>query len=175
VSLENAAAHVHAEVIRGDEALRAARELLRMGLLNDAVSRAYYSALHVARALLLTEGLDPKTHAGVSSMLSLHFIVPGRMAAAHGKELARLEQFRAEADYNRFFVFTPEGAAEEIAVAESFCAAGRSPSPHDPTALTPRTKCICPTGRCAYPRRVGAFDPWGDRLCERCHRPFPTG
>jgi uncharacterized protein (UPF0332 family) len=126
VSPENATAHVRAEVLRGDEALRAARELLGIGLLHDAVSRAYYAALHVARALLLTEGIDPKTHAGVSSMLSLHFIVPGRLAAVHGKELARLEQFRAEADYNRFFVFTPEGAAEEIAVAGSFCAAGRS-------------------------------------------------
>jgi hypothetical protein len=126
VSPENASAHVLAEATRGGEALRAARELLRIGLLHDAVSRAYYAALHVARALLLTEGLDPKTHAGVSSMLSLHFIVPGRLAATHGKELARLEQFRAEADYNRFFVFSPEGASEEIAVAESFCAAGCS-------------------------------------------------
>jgi uncharacterized protein (UPF0332 family) len=107
VSPENASAHVRAEATRGGEALRAARELLRIGLLHDAVSRAYYAALHVARALLLTEGLDPKTHAGVSSMLSLHFIVPGRLAATHGKELARLEQFRAEADYNRFFVFSP--------------------------------------------------------------------
>jgi uncharacterized protein (UPF0332 family) len=125
VSPENASAHVRAEGIRGDEALRAARELLRIGLLNDAVRPAYYAALHMARALLLTEGVDPKTHAGVSSMLSRHFIVAGRVGPAHGKELARLEQFRAEADYNRFFVFTVEGAAEEIAVAESFCAAAR--------------------------------------------------
>jgi uncharacterized protein (UPF0332 family) len=106
--------------------LRAARELLRVGLLNDAVSRAYYAALHLARALLLTEGIDPRTHGGVGAMLSLHFVVPGRLAAWHAKELARLEQFRTEADCNRFFVFTQEGAAEEVAVAESFCATGRA-------------------------------------------------
>ena len=126
MSPENARAHVRAEVARGEDALRAARELLKIGLVNDAVSRAYYAALHVARALLLTEGIEPATHGGVGSMRGLHFVVPGRLAPVHAKELARLEQFRTEADYNRFFVFTSEGAAEEVAVAESFCAAGRS-------------------------------------------------
>jgi uncharacterized protein (UPF0332 family) len=126
VSPENTRAHVRAELDRGDLALRAAHELHKLGLLPDAVSRAYYAALHVARALLLTEGVEPQTHAGVSSMLGMHFVVPGRLSADRAKDLARLEQFRAEADYNRFFVFTTEGAAEEIAAADRFCAAGRS-------------------------------------------------
>ena len=118
--------HVAAELKRSEESLRASQALLELGLLNDAVSRAYYAALPVARALLLTRGVEPQTHAGVSSMLGLHFIAPGRMSPRHAKELTRLEQFRGEADYNRFFVFTHEGAAEEVAVAVSFCAAGRA-------------------------------------------------
>jgi uncharacterized protein (UPF0332 family) len=126
MSPENARAHVRAELARGDEALRAAHELFKIGLLNDAVRRAYYAALHVARALLLTEDIEPQTHAGVSAMLGMHFVVPGRLNAQHAKELARLEQFRAEADYNRFFVFTTEGAAEEVAAADRFCSAGRA-------------------------------------------------
>jgi uncharacterized protein (UPF0332 family) len=72
--------------------LRAAHQLLTVGLLNDAVSRAYYAALHVARALLLTEGVEPQTHAGVSSMLGMHFVVSGRLAPEHAKELARLKR-----------------------------------------------------------------------------------
>jgi hypothetical protein len=125
MSPENLRIHVHAELGRADQALRAAHELLKLGLLNDAVSRAYYAALHVARALLLTEGLEPRTHGGVSATLSLHFVASGRLPPEHAKELARLEQFRGEADYNRFFVFTYEGAAEEVATADRFCAAGR--------------------------------------------------
>lgn len=123
---ENRRAHVGAELALSGQALRAAHELLKLGLLNDAVSRAYYAALHLARAMLLTEGVDPQTHGGVSTMLGMHFVVPGRLAPEHAKELARLEQFRSEADYNRFFVFTHEGAAEEVAVADRFCAACRA-------------------------------------------------
>lgn len=36
-------------------------------------------------------------------------------------EVSRLEQFRGEADYNRFFTFTEDGAREEVDVAISFC------------------------------------------------------
>lgn len=117
---ENRRIHVTAEVELAEQALRAAQELPRLGLVNDAVSRAYYAALHFARALLLTEGLEPQTHS-VSSMLGLHFVVPRRIAPERAKEFSRLEQFRTEADYNRFFVLTPEGAAEEIDVALRLC------------------------------------------------------
>jgi uncharacterized protein (UPF0332 family) len=123
---QNRRVHVGAEVSRGEEALEAARKLLELGLLNDAVSRAYYAALHFALAAVLTEGIEPKTHGGVGAMLALHFIRPGRLTATCGKDLSRLEQFRNEADYNRFFVFEREGAAEEVAVAERFCEALRN-------------------------------------------------
>jgi hypothetical protein len=55
-------------------------------------------------------------------MLGLYFVVPGRLSPERAKEFSRLEQFRTEADYNRFFVLTPEGAAEEVEVAGRFCA-----------------------------------------------------
>jgi uncharacterized protein (UPF0332 family) len=94
--------------------------------LHDAVSRAYYAAFHLARALLLTEGVEPQTHTGVGGMFGLHFIVPGRLPPGRAKDLARLEQFRTEADYNRFFVLNAEGAEEEIAVAERFATDARA-------------------------------------------------
>jgi uncharacterized protein (UPF0332 family) len=125
VTVENRRVHVAAELSRGEEALRAARELLKLGLLNDAVSRAYYAALHFALAALLTEGVEPRTHGGTGAMLALHFIRTGRVPAERGKELSRLEQYRSEADYNRFFVFDADGAAAEVEVAERFCNAFR--------------------------------------------------
>jgi uncharacterized protein (UPF0332 family) len=125
VSPANKRVHIAAEVAHGERSLRAARELVRVDLLNDAVSRAHYAAFHFARALLLTEDVEPRSHGGVGSMVGLHFIVSGRLDPERAKDLARLEQFRTEADYNRFFVLTPDGAAEEVVVAARFCAEAR--------------------------------------------------
>ena len=44
---------IRAELSRGDEARRAAAVLLREGLHRDAMSRAYYAALHYARPFSL--------------------------------------------------------------------------------------------------------------------------
>ncbi len=121
MSPENRRVHVAAEVTRRDDALRAARELHKLGLFHDAVSRAYYAALHDARALLASEGIEAHTHGGVGTMIGLHFITSGRLDAGRAKDLSRLEQFRGEADDNRFFVLTAEGAQEELDVADRFC------------------------------------------------------
>ena len=51
--------NARSEASLGDDALQAAEALLKLGLYNDAASRAYYAAFHYARALLLTEGLKP--------------------------------------------------------------------------------------------------------------------
>jgi uncharacterized protein (UPF0332 family) len=42
-----------------------------------AINRAYYSCFHATKALLLTQGLIPKTHSGVVSMLHEHFVKKG--------------------------------------------------------------------------------------------------
>lgn len=123
MTVEHQRRHIAAEVERAKNALRAAQELHKLGLFSDAVSRAYYAALHYAVALLLTEGIEPKTHSGVGTMLGLHFVTQGKLSPDVAKALSRLEQFRGEADYNRFFIFTGESAREEIEVAESVCAA----------------------------------------------------
>ena len=59
--------------------MRAARVLVDASLLHDAESRLYYAIYHAAVALLLTEGLEPRSHAGTASMLGLHFVKTGRM------------------------------------------------------------------------------------------------
>jgi uncharacterized protein (UPF0332 family) len=45
----------------------------------DAVSRAYYGALHFARALLATIDEEPKTHGGVLRLLSRDFVRTGQL------------------------------------------------------------------------------------------------
>ena len=98
---DNKRANIAAELGRSDESLRAAVVLLEAGLLHDAESRLYYSAYHAAVALLLTQGLEPRSHTGVANLLGLHFVKTGRLNAGDARLFARLQKYRVEADYPR--------------------------------------------------------------------------
>lgn len=112
-------ANIQAEVEKADTSLRAARALFDLALYDECVSRAYYTVFHLLNALLLTEGLESKSHRGVDHLVNMHFVRRGALEAQHAKAFARLMQFRLQADYSRAFRFTQEGAAEELALAET--------------------------------------------------------
>lgn len=120
---ESRLANIQAEVEKADTSLRAARALYDLGLFDECVSRAYYAVFHLMCAVLLTDGLEARSHHGVDHLLNLHFVRAGRLDPAHAKAFARLMQFRLQADYSRAFRFTKSGAAEELATAETTSAA----------------------------------------------------
>ena len=62
------------------------------------MSRAYYAALHYARALLLLKEEEPKTHEGVLRRLSFYFVRTGVLSLEEGKVFSRLHKLREEAD-----------------------------------------------------------------------------
>ena len=78
---ENMRANIESEITRADEAKRAAELLSRNDLVRDAVSKLYYYLLHQVQALLLTVGLEPRSHEGALRLFSLHFVKNDRMAA----------------------------------------------------------------------------------------------
>lgn len=109
---ENKQENIKDELLRASQALTAADLLSDKDLLNDAVSRLYYSMLHVVRALLLTKGLEPKSHEGVLRVFSLYFVKEGTFTAKDSHLFSRLMKYREEADYNPAYVFTREDYAE---------------------------------------------------------------
>jgi len=74
---ENKKINIQEEMKRADESMRAAHLLYENNFLNDAISRLYYFILYNVRALLLTKGLEPKSHEGALRLFSLHFIKAG--------------------------------------------------------------------------------------------------
>ncbi len=112
----------------GDDALRAAEALVALQLYNDAVSRAYYAAFHYARALLLLDGLEPKTHRGVFALLERHFEATGRLSRDALSRFARLQTFRGLADYDSRDRLSAERATEEVASARVFVDEARKAS-----------------------------------------------
>jgi uncharacterized protein (UPF0332 family) len=85
-----------------DEAAReaaAAYLLADQSFFRQAVTRAYFTAFHVAQGLLATHGLEAATHEGVQRLLGLHFVLPGIVSKDAGRALSALLARRHEADY----------------------------------------------------------------------------
>jgi uncharacterized protein (UPF0332 family) len=109
---ENKRENIREELERAVKAMGAAGLLFENGFLNDAVSRLYYSLLHEIRALLLTKGLEPKSHEGALRLFGLHFVKEGVFEPADSHVFSRLMKYREEADYNPSYMFTEEDFVE---------------------------------------------------------------
>jgi uncharacterized protein (UPF0332 family) len=93
---------VRRDVHHGQQALAAAVALRDLGMRNDALSRAYYAAFHLAAALLLTEGVEPRRRRALPGLLLSHLGHAG-FDAGDAAQLARLATYRDMADYERAF------------------------------------------------------------------------
>ena len=102
------------ETEKGEASLRAADLCLQARLYDDAVSRAYYGAFHFVQALLLSEGLESKTHAGAHDLFYLHFVRGGRITRHVAKLFSGLQRYREQADYMRAFQFDEADARDEL-------------------------------------------------------------
>jgi uncharacterized protein (UPF0332 family) len=122
VTEQNKLENAKSEAALGDDAQRAAVALLDLDLPNDAVSRAYYAVFHYARAILLMHGLEPKTHRGVISTLEKSAGLPGWPSRDAISQFARLQTFRAIADYDSRERVSIERARGEVSAAELFIA-----------------------------------------------------
>lgn len=103
-----------------DRAMADARLLFQASSFKGAVSRAYYSALNHARALLLSEGIEPKSHGGVQSMIHRTFVRAERLDPASARILQQLEGDRLEADYEPASVYTRDMAEEALRNAQVY-------------------------------------------------------
>ena len=110
---------VRRDVRHGEQALAAALALRDLGMRNDALSRAYYAAFHLAAALLATEGVEPRRHRAVPGLLLSHLGHAG-FDAADAARLGRLATYRDMADYERAFDATDEVVDEALRDARSF-------------------------------------------------------
>ena len=116
---ENKKENISEELARARECLASADLLFSHGQLADAVSRLYYYVYHAVRALLLSKGLEPKTHEGALRRLNLYFTKPGILEAETSHTFTRLMKYREEADYNPSYIFTKDDYARFKVEADS--------------------------------------------------------
>ena len=111
---------VLAEWRRSTQALQAADLLSREGFWEDAVSRAYYSILHAAKAALLVHDVETASHAGVRRMFGKHLVLTGDIEGQWSKYLGRSSDDRLMADYDAGVSFTAGESRLECQRAQAF-------------------------------------------------------
>ena len=116
---ENRKENIRAELERATETLSAALLLYENGFISDAIARLYYFILYHVRAILLTKGLEPRSHEGAFRLFGLHFVREGLIDKRAAQIFSKLMKFREEADYNPISMFTKEDFMDFKKEAES--------------------------------------------------------
>ena len=93
---------IHYRMERSGETMEEVGILAERGHYNAAVNRLYYACFYATQALLLKHHIAATTHAGVKSMLGLHFISKGIISIDHGKTFNTLFEKRHSSDYEAF-------------------------------------------------------------------------
>lgn len=115
---ENKRKNITAQLASSSGAWDAALRNAAAGDLKTAVNRLYYAAYHAVVAVCLSEGLEAKTHRGVSHLLKLHFVVPNHLPDWVESAFSKLQTDRDLADYEPEFQLSSERYAERQADAE---------------------------------------------------------
>jgi uncharacterized protein (UPF0332 family) len=116
VTDENRRAAIALELRHAKLAQDAARLLRGAALYNDALSRLYYALFHVATALLLTDGVEPRRHRAMAHLLGAHSA--GVLSAAEIAMVSRTATYRDLADYERTWEASAEVADAAFAEVE---------------------------------------------------------
>ena len=112
--------NIRDEVDKAERELAQARLLKEAGHFDGCAGKAYYCAFHYARALILTLGVEAKSHAGVNHLVNQHFVHTGRLSPETAKNLRWLQAGREESDYEVYAIFTDPVAEKSLAWAEEY-------------------------------------------------------
>jgi len=135
VNQKNRERNIADEMARAERAFQALEVLIDHGFVNDAVAKLYYAFLYLVRALLLTQGLEVRSHEGALRMLGQYFVKDGPLDRSATQLFAKLMKYREEADYNPTFDFAAEDLpalrreVEEVAARIRALVAGEGGSP----------------------------------------------
>ncbi len=105
---------------KAEEKLSSAKLLFEHNMFADAISAAYYSMFHAAKALLAWNSIFPRTHAGVVSQFSLQFVNEGFIEELCAKSLAKAQTLREKADYDIYYAPSNEEAELILEDADKF-------------------------------------------------------
>ena len=116
----NQAKAVQRHLAKAREALADSEVLLAADRFDAASSRVYYCCFHAAKAALVSEGVQPRTHKGVNERFNLDLVSSGKIEAEYLSVLGRVQSHRESADYDVETVMTSETARGDTEAARRF-------------------------------------------------------
>lgn len=105
---------------RAYETMQESGLLAKEGFYNAAINRLYYACFYASMALLVAHGIAASTHAGVKTMLGLHFVSTGLLDKEQGKTFSRLFEIRHSGDYDDFVYCDQEMIDDYTPKAQAF-------------------------------------------------------
>ncbi|MBO4874959.1 MAG: HEPN domain-containing protein [Bacteroidales bacterium] len=105
---------------RAHETLAEIPFLYEKGFYNTATNRLYYACYYAAVALLPQYHISTSTHAGVKTLLGLHFVSKGLITKESGRAFSNLYDCRQRGDYEEFVYSTREDIDELYPKAQRF-------------------------------------------------------
>ncbi len=105
---------------RSRGAFRSAETLLNEKEYGDSISRSYYAMFHTAKALVLCEGKDAKTHKGLLSLFGQEFVKTGEVEKYVGNLIKELQEARVRSDYEYEFIPLEQDAQKALNDAKEF-------------------------------------------------------
>jgi uncharacterized protein (UPF0332 family) len=102
------------------EMLDDARNATERSRLRTAADRSYYAMLHAASALLVSDGIQARSHRRLLAAFGERFAKTGRLDPVHHRRLMDAFERRSLADYDPAAEFDLDDIAGAIVAAEAF-------------------------------------------------------
>ena len=112
--------NIELAILKSEDFLETSKDDLKADHILAAVNRRYYAYFWLAKTLLFKKDIFVKTHNGVKSKFSELYIKTDIIPEIYGKRLAKLMDYRQEADYDLESSFSEEEVQEMINWTEEF-------------------------------------------------------
>jgi uncharacterized protein (UPF0332 family) len=96
---------------------------IELGFWRVVANRLYYACFYAVNALLIKNGYNAHTHAGVITQFGLHFVSKGIMSIEQGKLYKYLFEKRLTGDYDDWTTISKQDIVPLLEPAEQFIAA----------------------------------------------------
>ncbi len=98
------------------DTFKEAEDVLNIGHISLCANRLYYSAFHMASALLISDGFSTQTHAGMLRLINQYYVKDNKLDREYSKLISKLFSMRQQGDYGDTFDYERDEIEELLII-----------------------------------------------------------